>query len=137
MPEPAGAAGAAGARATRRAPASYRIELDSGGELEVSPAGPRSTDLVLAGLAACSGRTLDQVLARMRLEVAHVELAVRGERRPQPPEVFTSIRLSWRIAPGAAPPDRVRRAVALAEKNCPVLAILRASAPVEVELELA
>ncbi|HZU18346.1 MAG TPA: OsmC family protein [Candidatus Dormibacteraeota bacterium] len=131
MPEPP-----AGVWATRRSPGSYRLELDSGGAIEVSGRSPRSFDLVLAGLAACSGRTLDQVLARMRLEVAAVELSVRAERRPEPPETLTRIELTWRIAAGSAPADRVRRAVELSERHCPVLATLRAAAPVEVRLEL-
>jgi len=126
----------AGVLATRRSPGSYRIELGSGGRIEVGTEGPRSVDLVLAGLAACSGRTLDQILRRMRLEVAGVELTVRGERRPEPPEILTRVELTWRIAAGSAPAHRVRRAIELCERHCPVLAMLRAATPVEVRLEM-
>src|SRR5579875_2301514 len=94
----------AGVLATRRSPGSYRIELGSGGRIEVGTEGPRSVDLVLAGLAACSGRTRDE--------------------------------LTWRIAAGSAPAHRVRRAIELCERHCPVLAMLRAATPVEVRLEM-
>lgn len=122
--------------ARRRAHKSYAIELQAGGLVEVDESGPRSTEIMLAGLAACSARTLDQVLARMRIEPAEVRLRVEAERAPEPPEVVTAIRMVWRLAAPGVGPDRLRHAVEVAERNCPVRLTLIRACPIETVVEL-
>lgn len=99
--------------------------------LSVSADGPRATDLVLAGLVACSGRTFDQIAGRMRVEIGSVELTATAERSSDPPELFTRIRLDWDVV-SPADPQRIVRALELTEKHCTVLNLLRASAEIEV-----
>lgn len=121
--------------ARRRGYKEFAIGVRGLPDIQVTADGPRSTDLVLAGLVACSGRTFDQIVEKMRISVDSVELRATGERAPEPPEIFTRIRLDWRVS-SPSDANQVRRALALAEKHCTVLNILRASAEIEVGYEV-
>lgn len=110
----------------------FAITLGQGEPLTVAAEGPRSTDLLLAGLVACSGRSFCDILAKMRLQVAHIALAVEAEKEPDPPNAFTEVRVQWTVYCGAAPLAKVERALDLTEEYCTVLNILKKAAPVKV-----
>lgn len=132
MPDPATAQVVS---ARRRGYKDFAIGVRGLPDLHVTADGPRSTDLLLAGLLACSGRTFDQIVEKMRIPVDSVELRATGERAPDPPEMFTKIRMEWKVS-SPADPDKLRRALALTEKHCTVLNILKASAEIDVAYEL-
>ena len=126
------APGAQVVSATRRGFKTFDVSVEGlPAALSVSAGGPRATDLVLAGLLACSGRTFDQIASRMRLEIGSVDLTATAERSSEPPELFTRIRLDWDVV-STADPQRIIRARELTEKHCTVLNGLRASADIEV-----
>jgi uncharacterized OsmC-like protein len=114
---------------------SFHINLGGGRALTVDADGPRSTDLLLAGLVACSGRSFCDILQKMRLLVRNVTLRVEADKEPDPPNTFTEIRVYWTVDCGAAPPDKVHRALDLTEQYCTVLNILKKAAPVKVTRE--
>ena len=114
----------------------YRISLSDATTIEVNGDEPRSTDLVLAGLAACSARTLGIVLARMRIDVHDVNLKVSAERKEEPPRVFTRINMYWAVSSQTTPKAKILRALALAESHCTVFNILKAGTEIEVHLDV-
>lgn len=120
--------------ATWKGQKAYDIRLGNGETVHVEADGPKSGDLVLAGLLACSGRTLSDILNRMRLDVEAIELSAEAEREEEPPNVFRLIRVSWTIRRGDAPFEKVRRAVDLAEKHCTILNTLMKAAPVDMKI---
>ncbi len=113
----------------------FDLTLSTGDGLSLEGWQP-ATDLVLAGLAACSGRTFLAVLGRMRLAVAHLELLIDAERSVDPPELFTRVTVHWRIWLGDAPEERVRHALSLAREYCTVTQILLRSADVVMETDV-
>ena len=121
--------------ATRRGFKTFEIRVEDMASLTVSADGPRATDLVLAGLVACSGRTFDQIAARMRVEIVSAGLTATAERSSDPPEIFTKIRLDWDVV-STADPQKIVRALELTEKHCTVLNVLKASADIEVRHQI-
>jgi putative redox protein len=89
------------------------------------------TELLLTGLAACSGHTLLTLLRRMGKTISGMEVRAVGQRRDEHPTVFTSIALEFRLRGEDLDAACVERALALSEqKYCPVWAMLKPSVPI-------
>ena len=114
---------------------SHRITLSNGEVIALEGEEPKSTDLVLAGLAACSARSLEMVMRRMRVSCESVALSISARRAEQPPQVFTRIEMNWLLSSGEEH-SKLRRALELAEKHCTVLNILRQSTPIHATLRI-
>lgn len=91
-----------------------------------------SGDLLLASLAACQEITLRMVAAAMGIELRDVDVRIEGDLDfrgtmgldAETPVGFQQIRTSVRFD-ADAPPDRLQRLVARAERYCVVGATLR------------
>lgn len=83
--------------------------------------------LLLASLAGCSGSTLVVILERrMQQPVGGLEVTARGRRRDEHPTVFTEIALEFVLRGSGLEPEKVSRALELAEESvCPVWAMLK------------
>jgi uncharacterized OsmC-like protein len=100
----------------------------AGGEGDLACSG----DLLLASLAACQEITLRMVAAAMGIELREVEVNVEGDLDfrgtmgidPETPVGFQRIRTSIRFD-ADAPPERLQRLAARAERYCVVGATLR------------
>ena len=114
---------------------SHRITLSNGEVIALEGEVPKSTDLVLAGLAACSTRSLEMVMRRMRVSCGSVALSISAWRAEEPPQVFTSIEMEWLLKSKEDRP-KLLRALELAEKHCTVLNILRQSTPIHATLRI-
>lgn len=125
-----------GVVATWKGEKTYAIRLGNDQVVEVREHHPRSGDLVLAGLVACSGRTFRDILQRMRVEVESIEILAEAEQDPDPPNAFRRVRVHWDIRLGQAPAERVQRAVDLAEKYCTVLCTLKQGTEVATAVSL-
>ncbi len=104
----------------------------------VGRAGPSPMQALLLAVAACSGADVVEILGTMRVPLSGLEVDVEGERVPEPPRRYTSIRIRYRArgVPAEAE-DRLRRAVALSqEKYCSVLHTLRPDVVVESDVAL-
>jgi GNAT superfamily N-acetyltransferase len=74
-------------------------------------------ELMLASLVGCAGSTVDSVLAKMRFEVAALNVVADAERSDRVPRVYTDAVLEFHIA-SEAPEERLARAVAVTERTC-------------------
>lgn len=92
---------------------------DRPGEAE----GPAPMELMLASLVTCAGTTIDGVLAKMRFEVAALNVVAAGSRAETVPRVFTDIDLQFQIA-SEAPRDRLVRAIEVTERTCSASAMI-------------
>jgi len=82
--------------------------------------------LTLMSLAGCSGQTVMSLLVKMQQRVRSFSVAASGERRDEHPQIFTSIRLEFRVAGESLDLEKIRKAVRLTEeKYCPVWAMLK------------
>jgi putative redox protein len=95
------------------------------------------TELVLMGLCGCTGYDVVAILTKKREPFTSVEVRAEADRAPEPPTVFTAIRLVYRIG-GKVSHKAAEDAVKLSEeKYCSVSAMLRKTAKISYTIEYA
>jgi len=99
-------------------------------------AGFKPMELLLASLAACTGSVVASLLARLHQPVTGVEVEASGQRRDEHPTVFTSIALEFVVFGGGVEPSAVERAIAHADRLCPVMAMLTPGTPVTTSFRI-
>src|ERR1700693_6077926 len=98
----------------------HAIVIDAGTEKTANS--PR--ELVLIGLCGCTASDVVGILRKKREPFARLEVSAEAERAPQPPAVYTSIKLRYRVA-GKVSRKSVEDAVRLSkEKYCSVSQML-------------
>lgn len=98
--------------------------------------GLKPMELLLASLAACGGSVVASLLARMHQPVVGVEVDVRGQRRDEHPTVFTAITMEFVVRGAGVAPESVERAIAQADRLCPVWAMLRPGVPIATKFRI-
>lgn len=92
-------------------------------------------ELVLIGLCGCTGYDVVSILRKKREPFTSVEVRAQAERAPEPPTVYTEIKLVYRVG-GKVSRKAVEDAVRLSEeKYCSVAAMLRKTAKISYEIE--
>lgn len=92
-------------------------------------------ELVLIGLCGCTAYDVVNILNKKREPFTSLEVSAKAERSPDPPSVFTEIRLKYRVG-GKASHKAVEDAVKLSEdKYCSVAAMLNKTAKITYEIE--
>jgi len=87
--------------------------------------------LVLIGLATCSGGTVAALLRKFRKEVGSFSVKALGTLREEHPLSFSHIELQFSLTSADATEDDVRLAITKAEeKYCPVWAMLKGNVEV-------
>lgn len=99
--------------------------------------GPGPMELVLIGLCSCTAIDVVSILRKKREPFTGVEVRAEAERAPEPPSVYTSIRLVYHVT-GEVSHKAVEDAVRLSEeKYCSVAAMLNRTAKITFEIEYA
>jgi putative redox protein len=92
-------------------------------------------ELVLIGLCGCTGYDVIAILEKKREPFTSLEVRAQAERAPDPPSVYTEIKLIYRVG-GKVARKAVEDAVRLSkEKYCSVSAMLAKTAKITVEIE--
>jgi len=87
--------------------------------------------LVLIGLATCSGGTVAALLRKFRKDVGRFSVAARGTLREEHPFSYSHIELKFSLTSADATEDDVRLAITKAEeKYCPVWAMIKGNVEV-------
>jgi putative redox protein len=98
-------------------------------------AGNSPMELVLIGLCGCTGYDVVSILKKKREPLSSLEIRAEAERAPNPPAVYTKIRLIYRIG-GKVSRKAAEDAVRLSkEKYCSVSAMLDKTAKITTEIE--
>jgi putative redox protein len=98
--------------------------------------GPGPMELVLLGLCGCTATDVVSILKKKREPFTAVEVHAEAERAPQPPTVYTSVRLVYTVS-GPVSRKSVEDAVRLSEeKYCGVAAMLKSTARITTEIRL-
>ncbi len=114
-------------------PSGHTVAFDSDREHNAAP-GPM--EMLLAALAACTATDVVIILGKKRQKLEGLEVDVSGERAADPPRVWTSLEIVYRLR-GALDDAAAQRAIELSEnKYCSVLATLRKSAAVSFRYEI-
>jgi putative redox protein len=98
---------------------------------------PSPMELVLIGLCGCTASDVVGILRKKREPFTRLEVSAEAERAPEPPAVYTSIQLRYRIG-GKVSRKAVEDAVRLSkEKYCSVSQMLAKTAKITTEIEIA
>ena len=100
-------------------------------------AGSSPMELVLIGLCGCTGYDVVSILKKKREHLTGLEVRAEAERAPDPPSVYTSIRIVYRIG-GKVSRKAAEDAVRLSkDKYCSVSAMLGKTAKITTAIEYA
>src|SRR5258705_6808537 len=101
-----------------------------------SKAGSSPMELVLIALCGCTAYDVVSILQKKREPFTSVEVSAQGEKAPEPPRVYTEIKLIYRVG-GKVSRKAVEDAVRLSEeKYCSVSAMLSKTARITYEIQL-
>lgn len=88
-------------------------------------AGMTPMELILIGLASCSGMDVAAILRKKRQPFGGLEVRIRGQRRDEHPTVYTAIELEYIVRGEDINPQAVAQAIELSKSRyCPVWAML-------------
>lgn len=94
--------------------------------------GPGPMELLLLALGGCSGSDVVIILRKKRQAVKRIIIQVEGERAPNPPQVWTRMKIHFRVVGQGIDPRAVEQAVELSRtKYCSVAATLGKTAQIE------
>jgi putative redox protein len=99
--------------------------------------GPKPIELIAIGLAGCTAFDVIGILRKKRQEVTGYEVNVEADQRPDPPQVFTKVRIRHIVTGVDIDEHAVRDAIHLSEqKYCSVGAMVKMSAEIESTYEI-
>ncbi len=97
--------------------------------------GPKA--MLLSGLAACSGIDVVEVLEKMRVPFASLEIEVEAEQTVDHPRVFKDIHMNYKIQTGEENKQKVQKAIDLSlDKYCGVSAMLKKNSNIYYTISL-
>jgi putative redox protein len=97
--------------------------------------GFRPSELILVGLAGCTGMDVISILEKKRQNVTAFEVKAHGERATSDPMKFTSFLVEYVVTGKGIDQAAVERAVELSKtKYCTVMATLRPAGPIETKI---
>jgi putative redox protein len=107
------------------------VVMDASPDAGGANTGVRPYDLLLVGLAGCTGMDVISILRKKRQAVTAFWIEIDAQRAPDHPKVYTKISLRYHIRGTGINPAAVARAIELSESTyCSAVATLRASAKV-------
>jgi putative redox protein len=111
----------------------HAAAMDASGQ----PTAPTPMELVLLALCGCTASDVLTILRKKREPFTGLEVRADAERAPAPPQVYTAIRLTYRVS-GQVSKKAMEDAVRLStEKYCSVSAMLHKTAAITAVIEYA
>ncbi len=104
---------------------------------EPNPQGASPMELLLMGIAGCSGIDIVMILKKQKIELHDLQMEVEGFRQDGAiPNVFTAIKLIVKLK-GDFPSEKAKRAVDLSiDKYCSVAKMLEKTAEITYDVYL-
>ncbi|HLX40688.1 MAG TPA: OsmC family protein [Ktedonobacteraceae bacterium] len=104
-------------RFTATADSGHSVILDAAEHAGGQNAGFRPMEMLLVGLAGCTGMDVISILRKKRQQVTGYEVHVRGVRAEENPMVFVDITVEHVVTGHHIQPEAVERAIDLSEKR--------------------
>jgi len=106
--------------------AGHSIVMDARPEYKGEGSGIRPMELVLQGLAGCTGMDVISILEKKRQDVRGMEVVVTGvQRLDEFPKIYTRMDVEYVVTGFGVKPEAVARAIELSEtKYCTVAGML-------------
>ncbi|HVB73220.1 MAG TPA: OsmC family protein [Ktedonobacteraceae bacterium] len=95
----------------------HRVTLDADEHGGGQNAGFRPMELLLVGLAGCTGMDVISILRKKRQDVIGYEVHVQGVRAEEHPMVFVEITVEHVVTGHSIQPEAVARAIELSEER--------------------
>jgi len=104
----------------------HSVVMDAKPAYHGEGSGIRPMELLLHGLAGCTGMDVISILEKKRQDVRSLEIFVRGDQRlDEYPKIYTEISLEYVVGGYGVKPEAVQRAIELSEeKYCTVKGML-------------
>jgi putative redox protein len=97
--------------------------------------GPKA--MLLSALAACSGIDVVEVLEKMRVPFADLEIEVEAGQTEEHPRVFKDIHINYKVKTGEENKQKVQKAIDLSlDKYCGVAAMLKKNSNIYYTISL-
>ena len=113
----------------------HAVIMDGAPEYGGRNIGIRPMEMLLIGLAGCTGFDVVQILKKGREAVTGCEVEVEAERASEDPKVFTRIHIAYRVSGRGLSQAKAARAVTLSkEKYCSASIMLGATAEMSTSL---
>lgn len=91
--------------------------------------------LLLTGLAGCTGIDVVDILEKMRVPFASLEIDAEAEQTDEHPRVFKTIHLTYKLKTEEDHREKIKKAIDLSlEKYCGVAAMLKKNSRIEYEI---
>jgi putative redox protein len=104
------------------------LVMDTGKHLQGNDAASRPMELILQGLAGCTGMDVLSILHKKRIILTNFAMEIEAERAAEHPKVFTKIHILYKFWGNEISENAVERAIELSEnKYCSVSAMLRST----------
>ncbi len=115
-----------------RANSNIPVRIDGDSKNGVGP-----MEMILMGLAGCTGGDVIEILRKKRQTVSQFEVRVTGHRAEEHPRKYTDIEVVYTITGQNVDPAAVERAIELSEnKYCSVSATLKGVATITSRYEI-
>jgi len=99
--------------------------------------GAKPIELVAIALAGCTAFDVINILRKKRQQVTGYEVKVEAEQVPNPPQVFTTVRIHHVVSGVDVSPQAVEDAIRLSEeKYCSVGAMVQKTAELHTSFEI-
>jgi putative redox protein len=109
----------------------HQVAMDAGPEFGGDDSAARPMELVLIGLAGCTGMDVVSLLHKMRVEFTGLELNTRADKTEEHPHTFSRIDIEYVVHGQDVDPAKVEKAIELSQdRYCSVSAMLRKHCPV-------
>lgn len=113
----------------------HAVMMDGAPEYGGRNIGTRPMEMLLIGLAGCTGFDVVQILKKGRESVTGCEVEVEAERASEDPKIFTRIHIAYRVSGRGLSQAKAERAVTLSkEKYCSASIMLGATAEMTTSL---
>jgi len=104
-----------GMRFVGQADSGHAVVMDAGTAEGGLNSAVRPSELLLLGLAGCTGMDVISILRKKRQQVTGLELVVNAEMASEHPKRMTAITVEYRVRGAGVDPEAVRRAIELSE----------------------
>ena len=115
-----------GMQCVGRADSGHAVVMDTAVANGGQDSAVRPSELLLIGLAGCTGMDVISILRKKRQPVTGLEVVVHAEQASNHPKRFTAMRVEYRVSGVGVDPAAVQRAIELSETTyCSVGLTLR------------
>jgi putative redox protein len=116
----------------------FKVDL-AYGELNVAgdeDYGFRPFQLMVSSIAVCSGGVLRKILQKQRIDITNMSIEADVERNEEEANRIEKIHIHFLISGKDLKEERLRKAVELSSKNCPMVQSVKGSIEIKETFEI-